>query len=356
MPRRGRARGISDTREVLTALPLFADIPEDELEVFARAARSAETPPGEDVWREGDHVDGLYVILSGRVSILGELPDEREVEVATLGPGGVLGEIPLLGGGPRWATVRAVEDSRFLVLGRTEFVALLARATPGALAVRRRLLALVCDRLRQRHQALAQGLGGGPAPVDKSAAAEQAMVAGTSAPEIDYALRLPFFRTFERVSAFEILDRGTVVDLPRGHPLLDEGAPASGCWITLNGAVEELIRRDGQAIRVRLAGPGYAFGYLGLIDGLPSSVAATTRERARLLFLPPEIFTAGFDPAALAATAFREAIERDLVSALRVSLRPQARLEAARSGDPGRREQPTSERRSTILEGDSVPG
>jgi CRP-like cAMP-binding protein len=322
------AAGVGARAELLASLPLFVGIPEDELAALAEVARTAETPEGEDVWSEGDEADGLYVIVSGRTSIIDQLPSEREVELATLGPGGVLGEIPLLGGGPRWATVRAVEDSRFLVLGRTEFVGLLARATPGALTVRRRLLALVCDRLRQRHEALADWLRGGPAPVGAAATTPQD-AADAPAPDADYVLRLPFFRTFDRSSALDVLGRGMILELPRAHPVLDEGAHANGCWITLNGAVEELIRRGDGVIRVGLAGPGHAFGYLGLIDGLASSVAAATRERSRLLYLPPDVFDALFDPARLGAIAFREAIERDLVRALRASLRPQARLEAA---------------------------
>jgi len=227
--------------------------------------------------------------------------------------------------------VRAVDDSRFLVLGRNDFLALLARATPGALTVRQRLLALVCDRLRQRHEALVHWLGGGPPPAEQTAPPQPPKTtADAAASELAYVLRLPFFRTFDRSSALEVLRRGTFVELPPRTQILDESAPASGCWITLNGAVEELIRRGSDVIRVGLAGPGRAFGYLGLVDGLPSSVAAATRERSRLLFLSPEAFQALFDPALLSSTTFREAIERELVSALRVSLRPQARLEAAR--------------------------
>ena len=316
--------------ELLADLPLFTGIPEDDLAALSKMMRVAETPRGEEVWREGDEADGLYVILSGRVSVLGELPSEREVELATLGPGGVLGEIPLLGGGSRWATVRAVDDTRFLVLGRNDFLSLLARATPGALTVRERLLALVCDRLRQRHDALVEWLGGGPPPGEQNAAAPPDTVRETSAPEIDHVLRLPFFRTFDRSSALDVFGLGMIVELPRGAEVSAEGAPTNGCWITLNGAVEELIQRGSEVIRVGLAGPGRAFGYLGLIDALPSSVAAATRERSRLLFLPPEAFEALFDPASLSTTTFRETIERELVSALRVSLRPQARLEAAR--------------------------
>jgi CRP-like cAMP-binding protein len=316
----------NERTELLATLPLFTGIPEDDLAALATMMRTAETPGGEDLWREGDEADGLHVILSGSASVLGELPSEREVELATLGPGGVLGEIPLLGGGSRWATVRAVEDARFLVLGRNDFLALLARATPGALTVRQRLLELVCDRLRQRYDALVEWLGGGPPPADDQAAPP---TGNEPVPDLEHVLRLPFFRTFDRSSAVDVLGRGTVVELPARAPVLEEGAPANGCWITLNGAVEELIRRGDEVIRVGLAGPGRAFGYLGLIDGLPSSVAAATRERSRLLYLPPEAFQELFDPASLRSTTFREAIERELVSSLRVSLRPQARLEAA---------------------------
>jgi CRP-like cAMP-binding protein len=313
--------------ELLATLPLFTGLPEDDLAALAKMMRTAETPKGEDLWREGDEADGLHVILSGHASVLGELPSEREVELATLGPGGVLGEIPLLGGGTRWATVRAVDDARFLVLSRNDFLALLARATPGALTVRQRLLELVCDRLRQRYDALVDWLGGGPPSVEAATAAPPDTRAGAVAADVDYVLRLPFFRTFDRSSALDVLSRGTIVEPPPATHVLDEGVPANGCWITLNGAVEELIRRGDEVIRVGLAGPGRAFGYLGLIDGLPSSVAAATRERSRLLFLPPDAFAELFDPASLSSTTFREAIERELVSSLRVSLRPQARLE-----------------------------
>jgi CRP-like cAMP-binding protein len=237
----------------------------------------------------------------------------------------VLGEIPLLGGGPRWATVRAVGDCSLLFLGRAEFGGLVSGASPGALAVRRRILVLVCERLRRRHQALADCLGGGDVPVDSPVTAPRADDA-TLPPE-DYLRALPFFRCLDTTTTTEVLRRAVVAELPRGLVLVGEGTPATGCWITVNGAVEELIRRGDEVIRVSLAGPGHAFGYVPLIDGQPSSVLAATRERSRLLFLGPGDFDALFDPT-LGPTAFREAIQRDLVRALRAAWRPQARLAA----------------------------
>jgi CRP-like cAMP-binding protein len=189
----------------------------------------------------------------------------------------------------------------------------------------------VCDRLRQRHDALAEWLGGErSASSDRPAPAPPPPRAAAPSPREDYLLRLPFFRSMDRAAAADILRRASLLEAPASRELVDEAAPATGCWITVNGAVEELIRRGDEVIRVSLAGPGHAFGYLGLIDGLPSSVAAATRERALLLYLPSEEFEALFDPAVLAATAFRDSIQRDLVRALRAAARPQARLAAAR--------------------------
>jgi CRP-like cAMP-binding protein len=314
------------TVDLLAVLPLFSDVAQSELETLARVTLLVAAPAGTVLWREGDEADGLYVVVSGTLKVETRLPAQRSVEIAKVGAGDVLGEIPLLGGGPRWATVRALEDCSLLFLGRAEFGGLVSGASPGALAVRRRILALVCERLRQRHEALADWLGAGDLPVDSPAAAPRA--GDATLPPEDYLRALPFFRCLDGTTTTEVVRRAVVGELPRGQVLLGERAPATGCWITLNGAVEELIRRGDQVIRVSLAGPGHAFGYVPLIDGQPSSVSASTRERSLLLFLAPADFDALFDPT-LGPTAFREAIQRDLVRALRAAWRPQARLAAA---------------------------
>lgn len=313
---------------LLGTLPLFFGFSDEELEALARVTRVLDVKDGTVLWREGDEADGLHVIAGGRIKIDSRLPGEREVEIATLGRGEVLGEVALLGGGRRTATARAVEDSAVLFLGRVEFGGLVSGASPGALIVRRRLLALVCERLRWRHQALAEWLGGGPS-VSADSAAPMPTGGDAAQPGDDYLRRLPFFRSLDRTSTAELLRRAVFTRVPASRALESEGAPATGCWITINGAVEELIRRGDKVIRVSLAGPGHAFGYLGLIDGLPSSVAAATRERSLLLVLPADEFGALFDPAA-GATAFSEAIQRDLVRAMRAAARPQARLAAGR--------------------------
>ena len=74
---------------------------------------------------------------------------------------------------------------------------------------------------------------------------------------------------------------------------------------------------------------GLAFGYETLIDGEPSPVTATTRERTLMLVLPREPFERLFDGAESDAHVFLDVIHRDLAAALRQALRPHARLAAS---------------------------
>jgi len=90
----------------------------------------------------------------------------------------------------------------------------------------------------------------------------------------------------------------------------------------------------------RRAGP--RGGYLGLLDGGPSPVTVATRERAVLLAVPGAMFAELFDGATALSYAFIEAVQRDLIAALRQAERPQARLAAAQQARRAGRSSGTS--------------
>lgn len=105
----------------LSRIPLFARLDAaEQAALLARMTRRAVAPQ-EVVFWIGDPGDALYVIDQGRVVITA--PDQRgnHLVLDTLGPGGVFGEISLLDGGPRTATVRALTDVSLLGLSRESF-------------------------------------------------------------------------------------------------------------------------------------------------------------------------------------------------------------------------------------------
>jgi CRP/FNR family transcriptional regulator, cyclic AMP receptor protein len=130
--------------EVLARLPLFADLPAEEITRAGAAMRRRRYAKGSLIHAAGAMGADLYVIASGRVII--QLPSERgeELTLRLLWRGDFFGEVSLLDDEPLYGDAIAFDACELLLLGKREFLALLD-AQPS---VNRRLLAIVCGRLR----------------------------------------------------------------------------------------------------------------------------------------------------------------------------------------------------------------
>lgn len=125
-------------RDVLAGAPLLAGADPATLTEIVRRTRTVHVQAGEVVVREGEAGDRLYVVLSGRLRVLKW--DERGPRVVReLGTGAALGELALLTGEVRSATVQAVRDSVLLELDGDTFRALLRQDTGFATSVARAL-------------------------------------------------------------------------------------------------------------------------------------------------------------------------------------------------------------------------
>jgi CRP-like cAMP-binding protein len=321
--------GATDVPGFLATVPLLEGIPDAELAELARLLRRREVPPGEVLWREGDDALAMVLIAAGRVSVSLRLPGDRAVDVSTLGPGEVLGEVPLLDGGHHPTTARVAERATLLSLSRADFAALVSRRHPTSFTLKRRIAAVGCARLRLQLTALAASLGDArarPRAASPPPAEPFADLEFCGPPDSAYVRRLATFRAFDSLALWGFLTAGRFAHCPVGRTIVAEGTPSTACYLTMNGAVEKVIVRGGRRIRVGLAGPGQAFGYESLIDGEPSPVTATTRERTLLLVLPRDAFERLFHGEEPGSHVFLDVVHRDLMAALRQALRPHARL------------------------------
>ncbi|MCC6337916.1 MAG: mechanosensitive ion channel family protein [Myxococcales bacterium] len=105
-------------RDLLTRLELFRSFPKAELTSLGRTAKERRFGAGEEIVTEGREGSTYHVIVSGQLSVRVGTDGKQ---VATLGPGEAFGEMSLLTGAPRAATVTALEDSVVLELGREAF-------------------------------------------------------------------------------------------------------------------------------------------------------------------------------------------------------------------------------------------
>ena len=103
--------------------PVFSHLPETAIGELAGRALWVEEAAGEWLFREGDACDGLYVLGAGRLEVVREAGD-TEVVVRSLRPGAVLGELAILTGSKRSASVRARRDCVLLKLSSDAFLEL----------------------------------------------------------------------------------------------------------------------------------------------------------------------------------------------------------------------------------------
>jgi len=129
----------------LQRVPLLAECSRRQLRAVARIAEIRDVAAGDVITRAGDAGDEFFVIVDGRARA--EVSPRKRTR---LSPGDFFGEMSLLDGEPRSATVVAESPMRLLVIPRREF----ARVLTEVPDLMRSLLAVLSRRLRQAEQSV----------------------------------------------------------------------------------------------------------------------------------------------------------------------------------------------------------
>jgi CRP-like cAMP-binding protein len=145
----GRMTTQADVLRALRQVELFSGLDETVLQQIATVARPREFDRGELLFVEGDVGDALLVLVTGSVTVFRTSPDGERAALTVLEPPEVLGEIALLDGASRSASVEATEPTTVLSLSRPEFFALL-RHQPSVLEPLMRQLGTMVRRLTEQ--------------------------------------------------------------------------------------------------------------------------------------------------------------------------------------------------------------
>jgi uncharacterized membrane protein len=135
---------------LLTGVPLFALLDEQERTTLAERMETVTFPAGTALFHRGDPGDSLYVVRSGEVEIFFKNDTGERFVLEVAGPGDFFGEISLLDGGARTASAIATKDLEAVVVDRGDLEELV-RLRPGAAM---ELLTATGRRLRDTNEKL----------------------------------------------------------------------------------------------------------------------------------------------------------------------------------------------------------
>ena len=124
---------------LLRGVPLLEDLTPEELQRVAAISTELDFEDGEMICEQGEAGDQMYVIVSGEVRVSVRQAQQPEKEVARRKAGDVVGEMSIISGEPRVASVFAAGEVQCLCLDRLSFESLLRERPEISLAVLREL-------------------------------------------------------------------------------------------------------------------------------------------------------------------------------------------------------------------------
>lgn len=126
--------------EMLRSVPLFSNLTDRQLRSIIGQGKEVSFPAGREICKQGETGVGMHVVLEGQTKVQINGRTRKK-----LGPGAFFGEIALLDGGPRTASVIAETDVHTISIPHWNFRTLLREQPPLAL----KMLEETCKRLRE---------------------------------------------------------------------------------------------------------------------------------------------------------------------------------------------------------------
>lgn len=231
----------------LPHVPLFSDLGREAFVALTEGLVLHRYTAGEVVLREGEGGTSFFVVATGHFAVSRADETGAAVPLARLGEGEFFGEMALLSGAPRSATVTAEGPAEVLELPAPVLQAIAGRHPHVAGSLRR-----FC---RQRLLANAMAIS-------------------------------PILRPFGRAERKQIIERFRTREVEKGEVLVREGERSDGLYVILDGAVDVSTRRAGAEVLAGRLAAGDLFGEMSCLRKAGATATITARRSGTMLRLP----------------------------------------------------------------------
>lgn len=145
---------MADVTELLKQVVIFRDLEEPELAQIAEVCKEESFISGEFIFREGEHGNRLYLIVSGEVRISRDVPGSGEEALAVLKPGAMFGEMAIFDRSQRSTHAISNGGTTTLTISRADFEMLLDFNREMAYKVLWAVVRTLSTRLRSTNDSL----------------------------------------------------------------------------------------------------------------------------------------------------------------------------------------------------------
>lgn len=298
----------------LKQVDLLRELPAYYLLEQAEIAEWTPLDTGQALFHEGDRGDALYILCRGELEA--RVGDRR---VATLRSGDCIGELALLDGAPRSATIVAHGDALLLKVPAERWKSLLVTQPAAA----RAMLRTLDRRIRETQTGPVEAQGGNTRRSQFMRAQRLSLTQLVST--MSFLREVDLFRDLSTPALANLAGIAQEVIVYQGDALFEEGDPGESLYLVCSGRLEITVAERKVAILERNA----CVGEMALISGLPRSATATAIGEGRLLRIGSDDFMSLLGSEPEIALALLKTLARRLRNASRAVAAPSLTMDVA---------------------------
>ncbi len=233
-------------------IPLFCDLEPDAFVSLLEQMKLVRMTKGQWVLKEGQAGTSMFTVARGKVRVLKRIAPKKQLQLAVLGEGTFFGEMALLRGGTRGASVQCTESGELFEISRE-----------------------LMDEVTKKHPAVEK-------VVEKFA--QQRLLRNVMATS-------PLFRPFGKKERIRIVENFVSRQVPQGDVVIREGKESDGLYLVLRGQMDVYCQtEDGNDIEVGVLREGDVFGEISCLRKDPAIATVKAKTNASVLRLPRDKF------------------------------------------------------------------
>lgn len=316
-----------DTKDFLRSTKLLKDFEQSEINTLDKYIQVIDFPSDTEIVRQGNPINGLYLVLEGHIHVSVQLPGDRRIKLAILSEKDFFGDLSLISKGMAAASITTMEPTRCILINHEIFTAfqLIDRNLTYKLTVA--INHQVCARIQHGIYRIAGFLNDIKEHIemptnllDNNPLLTLELLETENIP-LSLLTQLDAFKEMSLDQLKTLIPFFEIVKLPKNYLIAAANENVdNNCYVIVQGAVSVTAKRQNRITKLRVLGPGNMivpmYQPVNSPEGSPIPATYITRENAILFKMEVDQVHNLYNKDATLYDHWHMAVSRSLVSML----------------------------------------